>query len=463
MDICKSILNSPGLFTVTIITSACCIVFLIYLVKLNSEIKSLKSVFALNPFIDSIHAGLVKFMTGDTCTIQYASKGFYELLGYMNKEENPGLNLIDFIYSKDRDGFVKRINMNDSLSISMEVRLVKRDGFVIYCLMDGRYETDQDGKKSVSAVFVDVTEKKKEHEMLRMDRERYKIAAELSNDILFEYYIDTDTMVYNNRYKKLFGRELVIHDFVKNSMKRNDYVHPDDYGLFLEFCSKLAEGSDYVSTEMRFKRYHKDYIWCQIMGKTIYDDDKKPNRVMGKIINIDYQKRELDALEYKATRDPLTGIYNREITIKKIDQYINGNKEGKHALLFIDFDDFKKVNDNYGHLLGDRVLIYVINKIKSVFTEGEIIGRVGGDEFLVFIGYINSEEEITRKANSLITTLNTTYKDEEHSIDISCSIGIAMYPEDGIHYAQLIQCADKALYYVKSRGKNNFIFYKHIT
>ncbi|HPU63648.1 MAG TPA: GGDEF domain-containing protein, partial [Mobilitalea sp.] len=151
------------------------------------------------------------------------------------------------------------------------------------------------------------------------------------------------------------------------------------------------------------------------------------------------------------------------ITIKKIEKYIKGNKNGKHALLFIDFDDFKKVNDTYGHLLGDRVLTYVIGKIKSAFTEGEIIGRIGGDEFVIFIGYVESDEEIVRKVNTIINVLNTTYTDEEFTISISGSIGIAMYPDDGLHYEQLIQCADKALYYVKNKGKNSYMFHKAIT
>jgi len=296
-----------------------------------------------------------------------------------------------------------------------------------------------------------------------VDRERYRIAAELSKDVLFEYFIDTDMMVYNDRYKELFGKDPVIQNFVKSSFERNDYVHPDDYGLFMEFCSKLAQGKDFVSAEIRFKRYHNDYIWCQIMGKTIYDEDEKPSRVIGKIVNVDDQKRELDALEYKATRDPLTGVYNREITIKKIEKYINGNKNGKHALLFIDFDDFKKVNDNYGHLQGDKVLTYVIRKIKSAFAEGEIIGRIGGDEFVVFIGYIESKEQVAGKVDTIINVLNTTYEDENCTINISGSVGIALYPEDGLNYEQLIDCADKALYYVKSKGKNNYMFYKSIT
>jgi len=465
MGLFKILQSNFNLFMVSVIASACCCTLLYLIFKYRFERKIAKSANELKNIANNIRAGLVQFIPGDSCNIQYASKGFYELLGYSKKEDKIENNtgLIDFVYSKDRDVFVNKINNNESSSINSEVRLVKKDGFVIYCLMNGNCGVAKDGRPSISAVFVDITEQKKMQEMLRMDRERYRIAAELSNDILFEYFIDTDMMVYSDRYKYLFGRDPVIHNFAKDCFKRNDYVHPDDFGLFIDFCTKLAKGQEFVSAELRIKRYHNDYIWCQIMGKTIYDEDKKPNRVIGKLVNVDYQKRELDALEYKATRDPLTGVYNREITIKKIEKYIKGNKNGRHALLFIDFDDFKKVNDTYGHLLGDRVLTYVIGKIKNAFTEGEIIGRIGGDEFVIFIGYVESDDEIVRKVNTIINVLNTTYTDDEFTISISGSIGIAMYPDDGLHYEQLIQSADKALYYVKNKGKNSYMFHKAIT
>lgn len=468
MKIINVLQSNPSLFLTSVIVTACClfsIVLVIILFKVWCERKSAKSAIELNKITNNIRAGLVQFMLGDTCSIEYASKGFYELLGYSKNEDRieNSSGLLDFVYSKDRDFFVKKMNNRENESINSEVRLVKKDGFVIYCLMNGNYAIAKDGKQTVSAVFVDITEQKKMQEMLRMDRERYRIAAELSNDVLFEYFVDTDTMVYSERYKNIFGKDPVINNFVKDCFKRNDYVHPDDYGLFLDFCSKLAEGKNFVSAEIRIKGYLNDYIWCQIMGKTIYDEERKPIRVVGKIVNVDYQKRELDALEYKATRDPLTGVYNREVTIKKIEKYINGNRYGKHALLFIDLDDFKKVNDTYGHLLGDKVLTYIIGKIKSVFAEGEIIGRIGGDEFVVFTGYIESDEEIIRKVNTIIDVLNTTYVDDKCTISISGSIGIALYPDDGTHYEQLLQCADKALYCVKNKGKNNFMFYNAIT
>lgn len=468
MKLYKALQNNPTLLMVSVIVSmgACIIIMVVYvLCKLENKKRLVNSNIELNKITNSIHAGLVQFIPGDTCSIHYASKGFYELLGYSGKEariENK-FSLIDFIYSKDRDVFVQTLHNIESDSINSEVRLVKKDGFIIYCLMNGNYVIAKDGSQSVSAVFVDITEQKKMQEMLRMDRERYRIAAELSNDVLFEYIINSDKMVFTERYRELFGRDPVKPNYVKDSYTRKDVVHPDDYGLYLEFCSNLSAGKELVTAEFRIKNYLNNYIWCQIMGKTIFDKENKPQRVIGKIVNIDYQKRELDALEYKATRDPLTGVYNREVTIKKIEKYIRGNKNGKHALMIIDFDDFKHVNDNYGHLVGDKILTYVIGRIKSVFIEGEIIGRIGGDEFVVFIGYVDGDDDVIRKADILVNALDTTYTDDKHRVKISGSIGIALYPDDGIHYEQLIQCADNALYCVKNSGKNHYKLYKSIT
>lgn len=127
--------------------------------------------------------------------------------------------------------------------------------------------------------------------------------------------------------------------------------------------------------------------------------------------------------------------------------------------MFIDLDDFKKVNDTYGHLRGDKVLTYVIGRIKEVFSEGEIVGRIGGDEFVVFSGNFSSKDDVLKKAEVLRSTLESTYIDNDKTIPISGSIGIAIYPEDGLHCEQLLECADKALYNVKEHGKNNYMLY----
>ena len=299
-------------------------------------------------------------------------------------------------------------------------------------------------------------------ETFQLEGERYRIATELSQDIIFEYRIGEDKMVNTEKYRELFGGDPVVLKFTENCGKRQDKVHPDDWGIYLEYCRELREGKCIIETEFRAKNRLGEFIWCQAMGKTIYDEERKPLRVIGKIVNIDIQKKELEALEYKATRDPLTNVYNREVTIKKIEKFITGNKNNRHMMMFIDFDDFKLINDNYGHLIGDKILIYVIGKIKSVFSEGEIIGRIGGDEFAVFAGNIVDINEVLHKADMLRCAMETTYFDKGNAIPISGSIGIAIYPEDGLHYEQLMERADNALYRAKEQGKNNFMLYSPV-
>jgi diguanylate cyclase (GGDEF)-like protein len=128
--------------------------------------------------------------------------------------------------------------------------------------------------------------------------------------------------------------------------------------------------------------------------------------------------------------------------------------------MFVDFDDFKKINDNYGHLLGDKVLTHVIGCIKERYVEVAISWRIGGDEFVVFVGNITDINEVLNNAKQLKEALDTICVYNNHSIKISASIGIAVYPEAGHHYEQLIFHADQALYQVKEKGKNDFMVYK---
>jgi diguanylate cyclase (GGDEF)-like protein len=303
------------------------------------------------------------------------------------------------------------------------------------------------------------TEQKRMQERLMLEGERYRIASELSMDILFEYDIKEDEMLYTDKYREMFGRPARQPSYCRNRESRREYVYPDDWGIFLEYCNKLTAGCTIIEAQFRVKNSVNVFIWCQFMGRTICDENKNALKVIGKIVNIDSQKRQLEALEYKATRDPLTGVYNKEVTIKKIDKFISGNSKGLHALMFLDFDNYKKINDNYGHLAGDKVLAYMIKRIKGFLSEGESIGRIGGDEFIIFAGNANSAKEIRDKAEALLSVLRTGYAGDDLTIPVTASIGIALYPQDGLHYEQLVQHADKAMYKVKEHGKNGFMFY----
>jgi diguanylate cyclase (GGDEF)-like protein/PAS domain S-box-containing protein len=464
MNWINKVLNDPAvLLTIVIVMISICIfaVVIILLYRLQNEKRITRAALELKKITNSIRAGLVHFILEEDCKILYASKGFYDILGYDKndaKEQNKG-SLLDFIDRRDI-AFIECITAQlEKDTIHADVRMITKSGTVLSMLMTGNSSVGKDGKHTLSVVFIDISEQKKMQDMLILEGERYRIATELSKDVLFEYHIRSDEMIYTDKYKELFGLDPVISNFKRTCENRRDQVHPDDWGIYLEHCQELADGKSIIEAEYRIKDRLGEYIWCQLMGKTIYDDNKKPLRVIGKIVNIDAQKRELEALEYKATRDPLTGVYNKEVTIKKIDKYISGNKNGMHVLMFIDFDDFKSINDNYGHLQGDKVLTYVIGRIKMIFTEGEIIGRIGGDEFVAFAGNIKNVEEAVKKVVLLKKELDTTYVSDNYSIPISASIGVSLYPEAGSHYEQMMERADQALYRVKEHGKNNYMLY----
>lgn len=464
MKLIKDIQNTPTTFLVIVIgIIIICIVLvvIVVLLRLQNEQRVSRAALELKKITNSIGAGLVHFVLEDDCKILYASQGFYDLLGY-DKQEVKALNkysLISFAASRDVD-FVHTISEKlEEEIIRCDIRMLNKDGSVVYMMMNGSSSVDKNGLHTISAVFLDASEQKYMQDRLILESERYKIATELSRAVIFEYDIRNDVLLNNDKFTEWFGRSHIVNNFFTSTEERREIIHSDDWGIYLELCKEIAEGKSYLAAELRIKNQAGVYMWCQIRGKTIYDDNHNPLRVIGQIINIDVQKRELEALEYKATRDPLTGVYNREVTIKKIDKFINSHKDGVHMMMFVDLDDFKVINDTYGHLAGDKALVFMVNCVKAIFTEGEIIGRIGGDEFVVFSGDVVSADKVFYKAEVLRSTLDTTYQDNGHSIKISGSIGVSVYPEAGLRYEQLMERADQALYQVKGQGKNNFMIY----
>ncbi len=164
-------------------------------------------------------------------------------------------------------------------------------------------------------------------------------------------------------------------------------------------------------------------------------------------------------LKRRSEIDDLTDVYNKVTVYNKINAYLESDNVG--TLFMIDLDNFKLVNDNMGHHIGDNVLKDVVNEIKSCFRQSEIIGRIGGDEFIVLMLGTTSDKLINEKANSLCEKINRVYNDGSgYSVNISASIGISRAPVDGTSYDELFPKADEAMYQSKNTGKNNYTIYQ---
>lgn len=293
----------------------------------------------------------------------------------------------------------------------------------------------------------------------RIQEERYRILAEISNDILFEYDIFSDQMVYSDKYTENFGRSATIERFAELK-EELQYVYKEDAFAFENFCKLLGGEKQKLEAEYRMKRLSGDYVWCYVCGQTIYDSMNNPVKVVGKLSNIDIQKREVEKLQFKAEMDAMTRIYNKMATKERINNFIkNSRNQDKHALLIVDMDNFKKINDTFGHLKGDEVLKEGVGHLKSMFRGDDVIGRIGGDEFVVFMSNVTSREDIVNKAKSIGRSFQKTYSEDGEEVTVSASIGISIFPLDGSDYEELLDKSDKALYEVKKNGKNGFCFY----
>ena len=170
------------------------------------------------------------------------------------------------------------------------------------------------------------------------------------------------------------------------------------------------------------------------------------------------KSQELEAVSQKTKYDVLTGLYNRETFIKSVEEELQKPREMMSALFLLDLDYFKDVNDILGHITGDQVLQETAQNLKSAIRSGDLSGRVGGDEFMVFIQDAADINAIITCAEKLNRILRKPYEKNSKRVKVSASIGIAV-AEEGATFRELYERADKALYDVKKRGRNGYSIY----
>lgn len=454
--------NPVALLWLIVVVGLSVIGVLILLAKMIFDREQLltEAAMEVRKVTNNIHAGVVNYIPEGVCKIVYASRGYYDIIGV----DRAGLyeiyqnSLLGFIppeyhgffldiASLELDGHTdETIQMHDCNGKRYWMRVTLSKGV-------------HGGKETVSAVFVDVSELKATEEKLRKEKERYRIVTELSDEVLFEYDFKKDVLTLSERFTELYGQDHVIDSFRKNMSVHLRRIHPEDRKDTIDRMIRTRRvGANDI--QFRLKDLNNEYQWCRVLYRAVCDENGGPFMAIGKIANISLFKKEIEQLAHESKTDSMTGAYNKMATKEMIDTYIGKQADGMHMLLLIDVDNFKKVNDTYGHQCGDEVLTYVIENLRKTYVCGEIIGRVGGDEFVVFIGEVKDKEQLIQKAQELKELLHQPYVYGNTTVPVSASVGIAMYPEDGTCYEELLYNADNALYEVKATEKGNFAIYK---
>lgn len=301
---------------------------------------------------------------------------------------------------------------------------------------------------------------KKINDRLSVEEKRYLFLLERTDNVIFEFDLKDGSIGYSEKFISMFGYQPTATG-LPFSVIESQGVHPDDANLLLGLFQDVENGKPNTAGELRVRHASGRYLWCSIVAATIFNEAGAPVRALGVIENIDAQKQRELTLITKAEKDQLTGLYNKITTEQLIEDFLSSpDHSGKcHALMIIDVDDFKTVNDKLGHLYGDIVLASLADGLKPIFRDSDIIGRIGGDEFFVLIKNMPDCKIAEAKAKEIFHLFQKTYTENSVSCSISASVGIALFPEHGQDMKTLYKNADSALYAAKANGKNTFAIY----
>ncbi|OYT91855.1 MAG: hypothetical protein CFE43_11435 [Burkholderiales bacterium PBB3] len=234
------------------------------------------------------------------------------------------------------------------------------------------------------------------------------------------------------------------------------YVKPEDRDRVMEALQQHGSVRDW---EVQLKDQQGLVFWALLSCQRLALGGREC--ILTAINNIDERKRVQEELRHRAFHDELTGLPNRAMFMDSLSRTLHRaeRKQGSFSILFIDLDRFKSVNDNYGHTVGDLLLQAVAMRVRMCVREGDLVARLGGDEFVVLVEADHQQDEVAHIAKKLQTVLEPIHTLGEHRLQVTASIGISSYPQDGTELDVLLRNADSAMYRVKEDGRNNFQFH----
>lgn len=286
-----------------------------------------------------------------------------------------------------------------------------------------------------------------------------KATKTLYEDIL-EWNIEKNTFVDKNtgEYLKKLGANNPTYDECIRLIAEKQ-VAPEfreDYCRIFareNIMRTYAQGINHVQYDLKLTRDGVKYHWLRIYGHIFYSPEEDALHMFSYRRNVDEEKHK----EQLANIDEMTGCYTKKATERMIGEELENRPDSLMAFFILDIDNFKQVNDRYGHACGDLCIRQFAKTIKSHFREHDIVGRLGGDEFGVFLT-IPSREWLLERGAELSRALNFTCSDGNRSWVVSASIGVSIYPNNGASFAALYKCADQALYRTKQNGKNGISY-----
>jgi diguanylate cyclase (GGDEF)-like protein/PAS domain S-box-containing protein len=398
----------------------------------------------------------IEEMNGRMTTL-YDSPQVEDMLGYPQGKhlEDPDY-WVKIIHPDDRERVLvdERRAIDRGKPFSQEYRVVASDGRAVWVRDDAVVVRDEAGEPLYWQGFIfDVTERKEAEEALRRSEASLAEAQRIAHVGSWEWDLTTDEIHWSDETFRIYGFE--PQQFVPTFERLVEVVHPADREILRQNVDGALHGVEPYDFEHRIVRPHGEVRVVHRQAEVVRDESGEPLRMVGTVHDITERKALEEQLEYQALHDPLTNLANRTLFLDRLEHALAQatRREGNVAVLFMDLDDFKVINDTLGHEAGDKLLVAVAERLRACLRPGDTIARLSGDEFAMLLEDIRNVSEATQIAERIAEKLRAPIDLKVRDVLVTTSVGIAFRSSAQDKPSDLLRNADLALYRAKDKGK----------
>ncbi|MCI1003357.1 MULTISPECIES: bifunctional diguanylate cyclase/phosphodiesterase [unclassified Herbaspirillum] len=398
-------------------------------------------------------------------TLEFVSEGCYALTGYTPEDLllNSRISFLQLTHPEDRAMVRSHIDlcMRERRRIDIEYRIVHADGSLRWVWERGVGLYNAAGAVEAMEGFLqDVTERKEAAQALQEAERRYRSIFENAIEGVFQTTPDGTYIAVNPALARIYGyhspEDLIVG---LRDIRHQLYVEPERRSEFMRLMEQQGSVSNF---ESRVYRRDGDIIWISENARAVYDDGGTLVCYEGTVEAITERKLYEAEMRHHATHDALTGLPNRNMLHEHLQRAIQAarQKGGLTAVVFVDLDQFKFINDSLGHQVGDELLKTVAQRLQACLRDTDMVARQGGDEFvLVLQNQTGGELGIAEVMQRILAAVARPWQAGDREFQVTASIGVSRYPIDGKDVETLLKQADSAMYRAKEQGRNNFQFF----
>lgn len=398
----------------------------------------------------------------DKYNIFVSNKSF---TSYLGSEELRSFKITDYIHPDDVESFKKFVEDKSFTGGEEVFRLKKKNNGWHYNVV--RIHTEKgmvENRRNIGVEIIDIDESVGDYETAMDSLSRVRLLMSLTDEFAFIYDKATNMfkMFKYDRFNRIILYDMDIDQW-KREMLSKSYVKYDEKAMLDTLVLNMKTYADSFSIKMNCAiRTQSDIFEAVRFIGTVHNESSGNKIIVGRVVSDESVGHASTAMEImnELQYDSLTGVYNKKTITEYAKKRISEEKEKRIVIAILDVDHFKSVNDTFGHLYGDKVLARVGGRLKEIVGEDGVIGRIGGDEFMIVFNGLDDDQVLRGMLRVIRTQIKWEFAEDFENLSITCSISASIFPVNGRDYEDLFKKADCCLYIAKEKGRDRYVFFR---